>query len=109
MLQGVQVGVLPTQPLPEVPVDVVLAQPLSGVPGIRLRCHRRPVRLLLPGHQGLVVSTVIQGVGAKWWRLLLSPRGLPGRQVLWVAEEYTGSSRFHERRCEICERSGVVS
>ena len=54
--------VLPTQPLPGVPVDVVLAQPLSGVPVIRLRRLRRPVRLLLPGHQGLGVSTVLQGV-----------------------------------------------
>ena len=62
VLPGVPAGLLSTQPLPGVPVDVVLAQPLPGVQGVCLRHLRRPVRLLLPGHQGLGVSTVLRGV-----------------------------------------------
>ena len=74
---GVLAGVLPTQPLPVVPVDVVLAQPLPGVPGVRLRHLCPPVRLLLPGHQGLVVATVLRVVEVQVGRPLLLPLGLP--------------------------------
>ena len=107
-LPGVPVGVLATQPLPGVPVDVVLAQPLTGVPGVRLRHLCRPVRLLLPGHQGLGVATVLRGVEVQVGRPLLLPRGLPGRPVLWEGGGCMGSDRFRGRRCGICEGSGVV-
>ena len=108
LLPGVSVGVLLTQLLPGVPVDVLLAQPLPGVPVIHLRPYRRPVRLLLSGHLGLWISTVIMGMAAPEVRLRPLPPGLPGRPVRWVIGGCTGSSRFHGRCCGICERSWGV-
>ena len=90
---------------PWVPDDVLLDQPQPGVALIYLRHRRRLVHLLLPGHPGLVVSTVLRGVAAPGVRLPPLPLGLPGRPVRWVIGGCTGSSRFHGRRYGICARS----
>ena len=52
------------QPLPGVPVVVMMTQPLPGVPVVRHR-RRPPVRLLLPDRRGPRVSTVHSVVGAQ--------------------------------------------
>ena len=104
---------MPTQPLPGVPVDVMLAQPL---PGIRVVCHRhlrRQVHRQLPGRPGSGVSKVLLGVdvqvvgapGGCPQTLLPFPREL---RVRWAAEGCTGSSRSLEKRCGTFARSVVV-
>ena len=105
---GVTVDVLLAQPQPGVPVGVLLAQPLHGVLVSRRHHHRRPVHLQLHGRPGSVVSRVILGVEvpvAGPQSLLPGPRWL---RVRWASGGCMGSGRFRERRCVICERSGVV-
>ena len=89
-------------------MDVVLAQPLPGVPGVRLRRLRRPVHLQLTGSLGPGVSTGLPVVGAQGNRPLLLLPGLRELRVRWVGGGCRGSSRFRGRRCGICERSVVV-
>ena len=99
------------QPLPGVRVEVMVTQPLPGVRGFRRRrrCRRRrPVRLQLPGRRGSAVSTglpVVEDPVVSPPMLFPVPRELP---VRWASGGCRGSSRFHGRRCGICERSGVV-
>ena len=89
-------------------MDVKLAQPLLVVRGVRHRHLRRPVHLQLHGRPDAGVSMVllvveVMEVGPSL--LLPGPREL---RVRWATGGCTGSSRSRERRCGICERSGVV-
>ena len=88
-LPGVPVVVVVAQPLPGVPVVVMMAQPLPGVPVVR-RCRRPLARLRLPDRRGPRVSTVHSVVGAQEGRPLQLPPGLLGRPVLWGVGGYTG-------------------
>ena len=90
-LLGVPRDVMVTQPLPGVTGDVMMTQSLPGVPVVRCRHHRRPPgRLLLHDHRDPRVSTVRSVVGAQGWRPLLLHPGLPGRPVLWGVGGCTG-------------------
>ena len=96
------------QPLPGVPVAVLVTQPLPGVRGFRRHRHRRLVRLQLPGRRGPSVSKDLPVVGVQVVSpplLFPVPREL---RVRWASGGCRGSSRSHGRRCGICERSGVV-
>ena len=79
------------QPLPGVPVVVMMTQPLPGVPVVRHPHRRRlPGRLLLPDRRDPWVSTVRSVAGVRGVRPLLLPLGLPRRPVLWGVGGYTG-------------------
>ena len=89
-LPGVPVVVMMTQPQPGVPVVVMMTQPLPGVPVVRHRRRRLPGRLLLPDRRGPRVSTVHSVVGVQGGRPLQLRSRLPGRPVPWEVGGYTG-------------------
>ena len=99
-----QVGVSLGPLRPGVP-GVPLAPQLPEVQVVRDLLLRHPVHLLLLGHPGSVVSTVLQVAGVPVGHPPLPPRGLPGRPVRYVTEGYTGLNSSSGRRVEFARYS----